>query len=311
VKTQIDELWLPIDQAHRYSSLSRNHNLEVKLSAHSVDVIRGDCVVRLNLKHFLYVEDVITSFDYYFNAVRPTEVNRYKLVDYSAPGYHNVVGFDLMPVFFTSLCEPISTTTQYLEFANLKPGDTCFDLGAYSGLTSILFKQAVGSLGRVISVEADSENILSIRNNLDLFKKLTGLAVDVLFAAVWNHNDGLSFSSEGNMGSSASDIVGSKRGTNDFVKSFTLTELAKYANCERVDFIKCDIEGAENVVFEDELFLRSYFPRIIIETHDVGGIQTTDRCIFNLSKLGYDCKKVAQAGVSLPLLECRPPARIF
>lgn len=305
----IHELWPTIDKAHPYNSLALQHNLTVKLSAYSIDICDEKRIVRVQPKHFLYVQDIIMSFDYYFNAVSSKHVDSYDLVDYSVPNWHDVNGFDLMPVFFTSFCEPISTTTYYLEFANLKPGDICFDLGAYSGLTSILFKQAVGSLGRVIAVEADSENILSIAANLNLYKKITGNSIEVLFSAVWNHSDGLLFSSEGNMGSSASDIVGRQRGENQLVKSITLTELAKRTNCDRVDFVKCDIEGAESVVFKDENFLRRYSPKIIVETHEVNGRRTTDDVIHDLRNMGYSCREVEQAGVSLPLLECCPTVR--
>ena len=41
------------------------------------------------------------------------------LVDFSKAKFHDVVGFDLIPVMFPALSEPISTTQQYLEFADL------------------------------------------------------------------------------------------------------------------------------------------------------------------------------------------------
>lgn len=179
------------------------------------------------------------------------------------------------------------------------------DLGAYSGLTSILFKEKVGSLGRVIALDADKQNIEACNKNFSLYKKLTSNNIDLVFGAIWNHCNGLSFSSEGNMGSSAVEIVGN-RGQTEQVRSFTLSKIAKYANLDYIDFIKCDIEGAEAVIFEDGDFFNSYRPRIIIETHLVSGEETTEKCIRDLSKYGYICKRIIQEGVGLPLLECYP-----
>lgn len=303
---QIDELYPALEDNHPLSISAKSKGLQIKLAPHYVDFYRETKIIRIALKHLIYSGDIISSFDYYFNAVTPQSFNQYQLVDYSSPRFHHVVGFDLMPVFFSSLCEPIVTTHQYLDFANLKPGNTVLDLGAYSGLTSIIFKEIVGGLGKVLAVDADCENMKTIEQNINLYKKITGNSIEVLFGAAWNHSNGLSFSTEGNMGSSASEIVGRNRGNIDFVRSFTLAQLCQMSKINSVDFIKCDIEGAESVIFEDEIFFQKNKPKIIIETHFKDGIETTNKCIADLSKLGYTCRKIAQTGVALPLLECYP-----
>jgi hypothetical protein len=76
---------------------------------------------------------------------------------------------------------------------------------------------------------------------------------------------------------------------------------------ETIDFIKCDVEGAEAVIFEDELFFKTFKPRIIVEVHFVKNKETTDKVISDLKKYGYTFKKIHQTGVTLPLLECYPP----
>ncbi len=157
-----------------------------------------------------------------------------------------------------------------------------------------------------MAVEADSENIQAIRTNLELYKKISGLGIDVLYGAVWNHCNGLLFSAEGNMGSSAAEIVGFGRGNPGFVKSYTLARICEISEIDSIDFIKCDVEGAESVIFEDEEFFSKNRPRIIVEPHYKDGVETTDKCIADLSKYGYECKKIKQSGVVLPLLECYP-----
>ena len=76
----------------------------------------------------------------------------------------------------------------------------------------------------------------------------------------------------------------------------------------KIDYIKCDIEGAERVIFEDSNFFENFKPRIIIECHVVDGIDTTKKCVEDLSKYGYKCRPIEQFGVSLPLIECYPPS---
>ncbi len=275
----------------------------------SIEIQKKNKVICISRRHAIYCQDIINSFDYYFDAVEPVILQRSSqvaLVDYSLPRYHEVRNFDMHPVFFPSLCEPIATTSQYLGFANLKHGSVVIDLGAYSGLTSIVFKENVGSLGKVVAVDADEENCVAIKKNFELYKKLTGNEIEFLHGAVWSHCDGLSFSSEGNMGSSATEIVGGFRGNNKRIKSFTLSKLTDVASLSRVDFIKCDIEGAESVIFEDESFFKYHRPRIIIETHIIDGIETTRKCTLDLQRYGYSCRRIEQRGVSLPLIECYP-----
>jgi FkbM family methyltransferase len=284
------------------------YGIDVRMGTDFIDFIRGDDVVRIAMQHLIYGRDIIRSFDYYFAAVESYVRCGKRVVDYASPRFHAVRGYDLHPVFFASFAEPLSTTDHYLTFADLKPGMTALDLGAYSGLTSILFKQAVGASGTVVAVDADTLNISSIHKNLDLFKRITGLDIPVLEGAVWEHNDGLEFSTEGNMGASAVSIVGDHRGRCHRVASFTLSEIAKRCDLTRVDFIKCDIEGAEAVIFKDTAFFARFQPKIIIEAHYVKGVSTADDCIAHLSVYGYTCTPVPQEGVTLPLIECVPPA---
>ena len=177
-------------------------------------------------------------FDHYFSAVIPLEISGLSLVDYSTPRIHEVVGYDSHPIMFPSLAEPIVTTKQYLDFAGLHDGSVVLDLGAYSGLTSIVFDQAVGNSGRVVSVEADPLNIRCIKTNFNLYKKITGRRIELVEAAVWKDNDGISFSAEGNMGSSAVGHVGAYRGQTVRVQTLTLGKIVEQFDLQRVTFHK-------------------------------------------------------------------------
>lgn len=269
-----------------------------------LDFFKNNKIIRINKQHEIYYQDIIDSFDYYYDAVKPITIEGVDVVDYSSPRYHDVRGFDLMPVFFPSFSESLSSINQYLNFANLAPGSVVIDLGAYSGLTSILFKELVGDKGKVMSMEADIINLDSIKRNFNLYEKITGNKIYLLSGAIWNHCNGLDFSSEGNMGSSAAEIL-PDRGKNLKVKSYTLSKIAEIFEFESIEFIKIDIEGAENRIFDNaDDFFDKYNPHIIIETHMIGDKSTSEKCIYDLSKYGYRCKIIDQPGVSLNLLEC-------
>ena len=271
-----------------------------------IEVIKNDRMIRISREHTIYLNDILLSFDYYHKAVMPFKVNGLSIVDYSSPRYHDVVGFDLWPVMFPSFAEPIVTASQYLEFAGLSAGMTVIDLGAYSGLTSIMFSQAVGQHGIVIAVDADPTNLQCIHRNIDRYNRCCVSSIRVMEGAVWNNSNGIEFSCEGNMGGSASAIVGRNRGQLMKVRTFTLSDIAKLNQLTRVDFIKCDIEGAESVVFEDKEFFKRFRPRIIVEPHVVDGQLASDKVMADLSLYGYKCKSIRQEGVELPLIECIP-----
>jgi FkbM family methyltransferase len=285
----------------------RTSGVYIKHTPDYIDVIKGNDVVRISTNHAIYLQDIIASFEYYFCAVIPYKFRDKNIVDYSSPRYHDVIGYDSYPILFPSLAEPLITTRQYMEFANLSEGMTVLDLGAYSGLTSIIFSQAMGETGTVIAVEADPVNIECIKRNIQNYEKHCANKILLLEGAIWKNNDGVEFSSEGNMGSSAKDIVGSNRGLVQKIPSFTLSTIAKVFNLSRVDFIKCDVEGAEKVIFSDKDFFVKFLPKIIIEPHIIDDIETTEVCIAELKAYGYKSKKIIQKGVHLPLIECTPP----
>lgn len=260
-------------------------------------ITRDNRTIIMNWDHALYFGDMQKGFDHYFEAVEPTEVDGKFYVDYSTPRWHKVKGYDLHKVYFPSIPEPVEETQKYLDFAQLKHGDVVLDFGAYSGLSAILFKLAVANEGRVIAIEADSRNLVAAEKNLAEFKNVwPQLPIELIFAAVWNHGEGIQFSSESCMGSAQANIVGFARGTIERVPSYTLSGLANKCKLDRIDFIKVDIEGAESVIFEDADFFDKFRPKIIVEVHNVpaNGPMSTEKVKADLAKYGYSFEMKGQ-----------------
>lgn len=294
-------VYISVFQERRMNRIAVKNGLSLKYYNDHIDIISRNNIIRIHKDHAIYIGDVVSNFKYFSEAVEPDETG---LIDYSKPNLHRVKGYDLHPVRFPSLAEPMATTEQYLEFARLAEGSIVLDFGAYSGLTSIMFRELCGDSGRVVAVDADAGNITAIRENFAMYKDKTGRKIELLEGAVWTHANGISFSSEGNMGSSAVEIVGDRVGAANLVPSFTLSDIADRFGLDRIDFIKCDIEGGEGVVFMDSAFFARFLPRIIVEVHPIGGELTTSAVQKALAPHGYHFRMITQAGEGLPLMEC-------
>jgi FkbM family methyltransferase len=305
----IEALKVPLNKTNlsAIADQAAKANLQIDLHSTFVEINRGNDSIRISSDHIYYLQDAIDNFDFYFTAVGAIPVGGKMLVDYSTPRIHWVRGFDLFPVMCYSFAEPMVTTEQYLEIAKLPKGGVVLDLGGYSGLTSIIFALAVGLTGRVICVEADKKNQIVTRNNLAYFAKLTldAAPVELEEKAVWTHNDGIPFSTDGNMGATAAAIV--NRGEVSIVPSITISEIVRKHGLERLDFIKCDIEGAEAVVFQNEQeVLKKFRPRLLIEPHYIGGQLTTVAFRPHLEAAGYQLTEITQQGFPLPLVVAIP-----
>jgi len=296
---------LPVSvEATRYrehAELARQHDVSVMFLCDVIEISKTRRVIRIHKQHIIYLKAMIRFFEFYWESVEPRDEFGKMVCDFTPHRYHRMLGFDLMPVLFPSLAEPVSTIDQYLDFARLEQGQTVIDLGAYAGLSSMLFSCKVGAKGRVIALEPDPENYRCANINLDMFNRLTGFSLELLNAALWVDDAGLDFSADGCMGSSAVEYVGT-RGHAVRVETITLEQLAYERSIGQVDFLKCDIEGAENKVFENSSFLKTSVRKMVVEIHRSANGLTSDTLLPQLQCLGFRCELVTQYGVDLPLL---------
>jgi len=282
----------------------------MKLVARDVffDLIKGDKVLRTRNVHTMYLQHMIENFDYYVDSVVPVRADGIKLVDMSGPRYHRLRGFADIPFLFPSQTEPYGTTAEYLNFANLKKGDIVLDIGAYAGVTSIIFAQLVGLVGHVYAFEADGLNYECAQTNIQMAARVMGIEnITLLRKAVWSHGDGVLFSNEGTMGSSAVAITGGKRGLDQVVESVRLQDFFAQSGLSRADFVKMDIEGCEvEVLGESAGFLNGIKARLIVEPHLIKGELCTEQCRRMLESVGYKVRVRDKVGESQPLIEAVP-----
>lgn len=305
--------WFPALRA-RFAGAGARKHLRIEASRHCLDIVdlNAQRRIRISRNNAVFTLDIMNFFEYFFSSTAPVRTSiggaSVELVDFSTPRYHDIVGFADFPVFCPSLTEPLVTIKQYEDFAELKPGSVVMDLGAYSGLTSICFSKLVGAQGRVIALEPDPESFKAASRNIEQHRHVNGLDNIVLMQKAAAGTAGvLQFSAEGTLGSAAISIVGADRGTTIDVDCVSLSDIARMNGLQRLDFLKMDIEGAEEgVIAAAREFFMQFRPRIIVEPHYVAGVLSSGRIGSMLEGYGYECRTIEQYGVNLPLLTAVP-----
>lgn len=131
-----------------------------------------------------------------------------------------------------------------------------YDCGANIGVSTVYFKRIYPE-AKVKAFEADPQLIKILESNL-LSNGMTD--VEIINKAVWINNSGTCFSSDGSDGGS---IYGHRKKIN--IESLRLREWLEKES--RIDFLKMDIEGAEDEVLNDCRDSLHHVRKIFIEYH--------------------------------------------
>ncbi len=137
------------------------------------------------------------------------------------------------------------------------PGDMVLDVGAFLGDSAVAFSRLVGDGGRVYSIEALRPQFETLKENLARFGCHN---VTAHFNAAWNRNEDLCISA--NRGSSC---IG---GAGNPVPGIRLDDFVREQGLERVDFVKMDIEGAEQQAIEGAAeTIRRFRPKLALSAY--------------------------------------------
>ncbi len=136
-------------------------------------------------------------------------------------------------------------------------GDIALDLGAYLGDSAVIFSRLVGPSGHVYSFEALANQFEVMKKNVARFNCDN---VTPCFNAAWNTNEELMM-----MENRASSCIGA--GTMP-VPAVRIDDFVAERGLERVDFIKMDIEGAEQEALEGcEKTIRAHRPKLALSAY--------------------------------------------
>ncbi|MGE4232307.1 MAG: FkbM family methyltransferase [Bacteriovoracia bacterium] len=166
-----------------------------------------------------------------------------------------------LPLIYMNLCETETLESQIIH-QMVKPGDIVFDIGANIGWYTISLMQKIKDV-TVYSFEPIKSSFGYLKENLDL----NGLPSDRIF------NFGLSdenktvqffFDVQYAMASSMANLRQSKSTISESCEIKRLDDfVSSIQNFNRLDFIKCDVEGAELLVFKGGLKTIEQFKPIV------------------------------------------------
>jgi FkbM family methyltransferase len=152
---------------------------------------------------------------------------------------------------------------QVYKFNSKKKDPLIIDAGANIGLSVAYFKQLFPQ-ARIVAFEPDHKIFDLLQQNVSA---LGYQQVELRNTAAWIEDTDLTFFSEGSLaGSTEVSFI-------DTASKYTVKaeRLKNYLTSQEIDFLKMDIEGAENTVFFD---LESELPRVkhlFLEYHSIVG----------------------------------------
>lgn len=205
--------------------------------------------------------------------------------------------------------------TEFL-MEHLRPGQTFFDLGANIGYVTLLAAALVGSSGRVISVEAETENVAKLKHNLAL-NQLT--QVSVTEAILWKNTEPLTFyyNSDNSGGHCAWDPAlhpfnqrSKQQPQPRTVAPMTLDQVWEKEGSPAAAMVKIDTEGAEFAILQGAtaMLAQSPPPYIITEINtfamERSGSQASELFAFmqQLSYAPFLVRRHPKGPVALPNL---------
>jgi FkbM family methyltransferase len=177
---------------------------------------------------------------------------------------------------------------------HLRPGMSFYDLGANIGFFTVLAARLVGPQGRVVSFEADPENALRLRENIER-NNFSNVTVEQ--KAVWSAPGTVTFVR-------ADSCVSPDRGLGHISPNtsasdsilVTAVSLDTYTRTiQAPDFLKCDVEGAELEVFAGaRQLLADKRPGILCEMHSEMNCQ---QLLKEFADFGYICTMIDETHV--------------
>lgn len=146
-------------------------------------------------------------------------------------------------------------------------GDVCIDLGANLGYFSVLFSKIVGESGKVHSVEPVKPILSVLRKNTRACKNVTihpyALGTENKKIKLGNN----SVTKRGFIESGSHFVLEDNSNAETEFDAEMRSGKELFANLDKLDFIKCDVEGYEEIVIPElEELIMKFEPMLLLET---------------------------------------------
>ena len=146
------------------------------------------------------------------------------------------------------------------KFTSESPTPYIIDCGANIGLSVLYFKRLFPD-SEIVAFEPDEKIFKILERNTNSLENVT-----IEKKAVWTEETTLEFFSEGALAGSVVTDFSNK----NYIIEIEAVDLKKFLN-RKVDFLKIDIEGAENIVFFDIADHLHHVQNLFLEYHGLIG----------------------------------------
>jgi FkbM family methyltransferase len=191
----------------------------------------------------------------------------------------------------------------------LAPGSIAVDVGANIGVYSLLCSRLVGATGQVYAFEPARATVAQLRLNIDLNSAAnvhiepSAVADRSSTSRLYHHRD-----------SSRNSLAFRASAAFEEIRTTTLDSFFADIDAPRLDFIKVDVEGAEELVFRGALrTIERFRPSILFESNANGaaalGLDYLDAPRL-IEKLGYEILDI-EHGEPVPWKQARRFANLL
>ncbi len=148
----------------------------------------------------------------------------------------------------------------------IRPGDVVFDVGANTGLHSLLFSRLTGPSGKVYAFEPLPENVRQIETLISLNKIKN---IDIYPAALSNYKGKGTFTAGNNTWEGHLTGLSDRNVDSTTVSVLTLDSFIGEARHPTPQFIKIDVEGEESKVLEGSReTIEKCHPLLYVDLHN-------------------------------------------
>lgn len=195
---------------------------------------------------------------------------------------------------------------QFLDDA-LRPGDVFVDGGANLGIFTVLASSLVGPSGRVLSFEPGSETYPRLQRSI----AATPVKNITAFESALSDTVGEAelFHTQGHVVSYSLDADPQAGDESETVQTLTIDEVIAREGIERLDFVKLDVEGAEELALRGAVdSLDRWHPVVLFESMPLAPMddqRDRDGAWALLHEMGYALGHVEADGRLVPAEELR------
>lgn len=176
----------------------------------------------------------------------------------------------------------------HYNFFRIKPKMTILDIGAHIGTFTLLASKKVGIGGKVIAIEAETNNFNQLKKNIDLNEIKNVIPINIALSDFNGEKD--FFITKGSGCHSFSPTPGQEIIDKIKIRVKSLNSLMKELNIEKIDLLKIDAEGAELEILKGakEILIRNPQMKMVIAAYHYP--KETSEVIKYLKELNFSPK---------------------